>query len=437
MRKLWLRYVEMWVGILSLGFALACVRPQVQSLQEIKNRFEQETPDAAAASPGTPALPLGVARFEARDGKVTAAFEGASLDAVAHLFAGRAGVSCVLPRPVLKGTVTCVLENADARETLARLATEGGYTAEMKGETLVVGMPSSAGREKCTEEVALSHVSAQEALDFLANVRNGLPSDVAFGPSPGSSSIVITGPCGGVERATDLLDAVDKAAPTVSIQALVVKYADDVSSSMGPNLGGQSGKFSNLAWNPGNFSFSYNVLDKLPDAFFGRLELLAADGMASIVSRPYIAVRSGREAEIALKQEEYFIAQSSAGGVVSSKLESIPAGVVLKIKPVVAQSGQIELSVEIEQSVFTPPPSGSSWNSPYVATVERNQAKTRVTVKDGQTLIIGGLVREVKSKSNYGFPGFRHIPLWNYFFSHREKETKKEELVVYITPRVS
>jgi len=68
--------------------------------------------------------------------------------------------------------------------------------------------------------------------------------------------------------------------------------------------------------------------------------------------------------------------------------------------------------------------------------IVKREAKTNLTVKDGETAVIGGIVRDENRQEREGWPGLMNIPLVGYLFSNKRKEKSLDELIMFITPTI-
>jgi general secretion pathway protein D len=118
--------------------------------------------------------------------------------------------------------------------------------------------------------------------------------------------------------------------------------------------------------------------------------------------------------------------------VVGSKF----VGVILDITPQISDDGTIILNVYPRISSFVNP------EDVYNNTLDRppntsdKTISTVVRLKDGQTLVMGGLILNDKSFTRNGVPILKEIPILNFFFSYKEKISNKKELVFIITPHI-
>lgn len=150
----------------------------------------------------------------------------------------------------------------------------------------------------------------------------------------------------------------------------------------------------------------------------------------------------GREAEIFVGQEKYFTILSGPGANPYFRLESIKAGVQLTVTPHIGDSGQITLDFEPEVSDVV-----SDWSRDGMAeipelrgselpVVTRRRAKTSVAIRDGQTVIIGGLLREQHRQLTEKVPLLGDIPLLGLAFRKVRDHREQQEVVILITTHI-
>ena len=167
------------------------------------------------------------------------------------------------------------------------------------------------------------------------------------------------------------------------------------------------------------------------------LNLLAADARLDVVSSPSLMVLDNRTATIKVgdqvpirTSETTSLATSGTDPLVTSTIQYRDTGVVLEVTPRVNPGGMVML--EITQDVNdVDNTTTSSIDSP---TIIQRRISTSVAVQSGESVVLGGLIRENESVSDSGVPGLRRIPLLGRLFSSRTTSTTRTELLVLITP---
>jgi general secretion pathway protein D len=173
------------------------------------------------------------------------------------------------------------------------------------------------------------------------------------------------------------------------------------------------------------------------------LDVLAADSKLNVVSSPTLMVLDNHTATIRVGDQVPVRTSetTNTSGVVSGPIEDPSAlvtstiqyrdtGVLLEVTPRVNAGGMIVL--EITQEVNDVKPTFTSGiDSP---TINQRRITTNVVVQSGETLVLGGLIKEDNDRTSEGIPYLRHIPVLGWLFGSQGKKQKRTELVVMITP---
>lgn len=171
-----------------------------------------------------------------------------------------------------------------------------------------------------------------------------------------------------------------------------------------------------------------------------RLNALASENKARILSTPRVMARNGEAATIQVGQEVPIItsqqsAQTTATGLGSTGvLQTIQyrsTGVILKVKPIIF-AGRVEL--EVQQEVSSAGTTSTGVNvSPTFST---RKVDTKVSIRDGATVALGGLISRTENKGNSGIPFLKDIPIAGQLFRTNTQDSDETELIILITPYV-
>ena len=115
----------------------------------------------------------------------------------------------------------------------------------------------------------------------------------------------------------------------------------------------------------------------------------------------------------------------------TQRFEEIEANVLLKITPWVSASG--EVTAEIHPEFNTPI---GQFNADVPPTISRRVLDSTVRLKDGETIILGGLIQEAETENINKVPILGNIPLIGRLFRNKSTSVTKSELVIFITPHV-
>ena len=226
----------------------------------------------------------------------------------------------------------------------------------------------------------------------------------------------------------------------VNLSALVI----DISGKDASDLGFKYGVASDVSTSDGHTSITFGTAG---DFYGGKdfydathhpfqnvdfmIQALASQNKIKVLSRPNITTMSGEEAEILIGGE--LPIPTSKDGEIS--VEWKPYGIKLKIKPQVDQESKITSKVEaevsgIDASVSIPTSAGK------IPGLISRKASTMLSVPDGQTMAIGGLMNSDESKVITKVPILGDIPIIGEFFKHTSNSKDKRELMILITPTI-
>ncbi len=169
------------------------------------------------------------------------------------------------------------------------------------------------------------------------------------------------------------------------------------------------------------------------------LDLLASDSKINVISSPTLLVQDNRTAtirvgdQVPVRTSETTNTSGTVGedsALVTSTIQFRDTGVLLEVKPRINAGGMIAL--EITQEVNDVKPTTTSGiDSP---TITQRRINTSVAIQSGETLVLGGLIKENNGRTNEGLPYLRHVPVLGWAFGSKGKSLSRTELVVMITP---
>lgn len=204
--------------------------------------------------------------------------------------------------------------------------------------------------------------------------------------------------------------------------------ANPVTTSPGDNTGVASG-------------FNYLIFNKAGD-ITGLFNLLATNTDVNILSAPHVLASDGKTAKIEVGTEEPVVTQtvstptstvSGATTTTSNSVQYRPTGILLEVKPTINASGLVNLNMT--QEVSSRGTNVSVGGSIYPSFTKR-KVSTEVTIEEGKTLVVAGLIQDRGDKSNQGVPGLKDVPVFGALFGTQKNQTDKTELLIAITPFV-
>ena len=241
-----------------------------------------------------------------------------------------------------------------------------------------------------------------------------------------------------VERILTKLDVV---ATQVLIEASIVEVTltDDLQYGLewafDNNLGGgDSGR--GLLDVGGNLEpqagFSYTITNSAGTTK-AVLNALAEDSLLNVISTPSVMVLDNHTATINVGDQQPIQSQSTVtnGGNVQNSITYKDTGVQLTVTPSVNDGGLVTL--DIEQSVTDVGPVDSATKQ---RSFNQRAVKSRVAIRSGESVVLGGMIRDNETEGQSGVPVLKDIPLVGALFSTTTKASTRTELLIFITPRV-
>jgi type II secretion system protein D len=173
-----------------------------------------------------------------------------------------------------------------------------------------------------------------------------------------------------------------------------------------------------------------------------RLTAALKDSRAKILAAPHVLVSDNREARIQVGSQIPLATSTTStpisGGTeftntTTSTIQYKDIGIILNVKPQINDSGLVSLVLtqEVSSQGDTVKIAGSDF-----ASINKTEATTELVAQDGQTIIIGGLIREDVTNSKDGIPLLSRIPLIGYLFSNTSRTSTRTELIILLTPHV-
>jgi len=186
---------------------------------------------------------------------------------------------------------------------------------------------------------------------------------------------------------------------------------------------------------PSRSGFSYIGTDE-KGLFRAYINALANESKGKLLAAPHILVSDNREARIQVGQQVPIVTSETFGSTTVAPQRTIQykdIGIILKVKPQVNDSGLISLDISQEVSSYG---TIQLTTSEKQIIVNKTEASTNLAVQDGETIIIGGLIREDTTNSEVGVPFLSKVPLLGFLFGNRSREAQRQELIILLTPHV-
>ncbi len=398
--------------------------------------------------------------------KISLDFKDADIKNVFRLLAEVSGLNIVVTDEVRK-RVTVRLVDVPWDQAMDLLIDTNGLGKEQMGNIVRI---STAGQMKSERDALLAAQKAQESLEPLQTaylninyakvkelvdkIKPVLSQRGVVLPDDRSNTILVRDIRRGVEDANEIASRLDTRTPQVLIESNIIETTPSFARALGMDLGFTKGGATIDSSNPAGAPFQPSTatgaiglaLSIVQQRFGGfrdiNLKLTAAEtaGKVRVLSRPSVVtlnnvastIQSLQIVRVALPTGTTNIASgtgAAAGAAVAT--EKIPVGIVLTVTPQVSSDGFVLLNVNVKSSTL-----GTKSEGAQVPDELSREALANVLLRDGETLVLGGIMRENKSFNESGVPWLKDVPFFGWLFKTQTTKDEFSELMVFITPRI-
>jgi type IV pilus secretin PilQ/predicted competence protein len=385
--------------------------------------------------------------------------DDANLPAVLKILAEKGGLNIVTGPGVTTGRVTIHLKDVPVEQAVNLVVRAAGLAYERIGNSILVADVESLKGETglSSYTLALNYADATEVATALSGLTDKIQVDRG-----GNRLIVVTSPRV-ISEIQAIVTELDRPARQVMLEARIVEVSTDGLKKLGIDwdlLNRQgftfiedntSGVFTGdnleepgplreaqgIQGTPGTLDvWKLRNFNRLPKVFRAFVDMLIRDGNARVLAQPKLVTLNGKEASMLSGQRiPYLVSQTVFAGGAAAPTQSVQreeVGIKLSITPLINADGYITVRIRPEVSSVTSF-RGEQNDLPVVST---RQAETTVRLKDGSSVVIGGLLNEEKTTGYTKIPLLADIPWIGGLFRHESTTTSKRDLVIEVTPHL-
>jgi type IV pilus assembly protein PilQ len=450
--------------------ALATVR---QSSMKFHVRPVQMTSGAEGGEKSTPKedLVVGETRYVGR--RISLDFQQADISNVLRLIAEVSGFNMVVGEGV-KSKVTMKLVSVPWDQALDMILKMNGLGKIRQSNILWIDSLANIAKQQNEEAQAIDAKVRAEALvervfyirnlqatELMTSLRQYMSPRGLMQMSQGSNALVVRDTETQIGVLKQLIDGLDLEVPQVQIEARIVQADTTYSRSLGVQWGiqnvnqlagtgvanfktGNVGPFGNqvsdflvnlpatvggLVATPGVGFTIGRANGAMLDVRLSAGELL---GLSKVIASPKVTTLDKREAKISQGESIPFQTTSLQG----TQTTFVDANLELNVTPQITSRDPKETGKLIMMKVRATRNAVGARSNPAGPSIDRREANTQVNIRDGETMVIGGVFIDSQNNSVAGIPYLSRVPVLGWLFKQKTESVAKQELLIFLTPSI-
>jgi type IV pilus assembly protein PilQ len=362
--------------------------------------------------------------------------------------------------PAVKDTITATLENVSVKAALDAILKPNGYNYFVQENIIIVkGIDTEMVGELETVVVKLKYINSDDLSGALGAVMSSRGKLQSFTPLVTSQStkgasniIVISDVQENIVHILNMIDQLDVAIPNINIAVRFIETNLDTTRGHGidwSKASVQLGGTTDTSLSMLNFN-NITIATLNPMQLTSALRIMQARGQSKLLSSPQVTTLDNHEAETETVTTVYIEgntnssqnqynqgnqpsqSSNSYGNIAINQVSEKDIGIKLKVTPRINEGTKITLLVDATVEALL---SAAEINTDKPRSTKRT-VKTQVTVRDGDTAIIGGLIAENVLENKKFVPIISGIPFFGQIFQSTSIEKEQRELLIFITPNV-
>jgi general secretion pathway protein D len=410
-------------------------------------------------------------------------FNNANLRDILNFIANATGINITYDRDVTDRAATVQLDGVTVEQALTQILTVNQLAYKVLSERSILIFPDTPPKhtqydEQVVRTFYVSHGDVTELTQLLSSIIRlpGIPIQPVIQFNKTANTIVVRGTTAVVEIIERIIRQNDKPRAEIVFDIEILEVDRQRVKNYGLNLseyalggllspetapggatvqggqggvtggvtGGQGGSPTGL---PSPSPFNLNTISRgvstsdfylaVPTAF---VRFLESDTNTKIVAKPQLRGIEGAKLTLNLGDEIPVVSTSytpiATGGVGVNPLNSFqlkPVGINVEISPRVTLEGDVVIDLSVESSSRGADVNVAGTNYPSFGS---RKVTTRLRLRDGESNLLAGLLREDQRRALSGFPGAIRVPILQQLFSSNEQEIKQTDIVMLLTPHI-
>jgi len=380
-----------------------------------------------------------------------------SLREILSFIGNYSGINVTFDREFQDRSITLKLEGVSLEQALQQIMISNQLFYKVINErTIIVAADSTAKRGQYEDQVIrtffISNADATELQTLLNSLLRvaGMAIQPQIVPNKTANTITIRATAPVVQIAERIIEANDKPRAEVSVDVQILEVSRERAKRYGLDLGSYSAalNFSPEAA-PGDTAkpFNLNTISQgvstadfylsVPSAV---IRFLESDSQTKVLAKPNLRGTEGQKLSLNLGEDvpvpSTTFTPLATGGAAANPLTSYgyrTIGIIVDMTPRVTYDGDIILEISVENSARGQDTNIAGQNLPSFFS---RKVQTKLRLRDGESNLLAGLLREDERRSLTGFPGIMRLPIVKQLFSNNDNTIKQTDIVMLLTPRI-
>jgi type II secretory pathway component GspD/PulD (secretin) len=384
-------------------------------------------------------------------------FVNTSIRDILTFIGNYSGINVTFDRDFQDRTITLKLEGVSLEQALQQIMIANQlFYRTLNDRTIIVAADNTQKRTQYEEQVIrtffVSHADASELAQLLTGLIRvaGMAIQPQIVANKTTNTITIRATAPVVQIAERVIEANDKPRAEVMVDVQILEVSRERAKRYGLDLGSYSAalNFSPEAapsadgkpFNLNTISQGVSTADFYLSVPAAVVRFLESDSQTKVLAKPNLRGVEGQKLSLNLGEDvpvpSTTFTPLAGSGVGSSPLTSYgyrTIGIIVDMTPRVTYDGDVILEITVENSARGQDTNIAGQNLPSFFS---RKVQTKLRLRDGESNLLAGLLREDERKSLKGFPGILRLPLVRQLFSDNDANIKQTDIVMLLTPRI-
>lgn len=295
-----------------------------------------------------------------------------------------------------------------------------------------------------TEYIPINYANARK--EILPHINDIKTKRGKIAVDARNNQIIITDTAETIKKAREIIARIDKVTPQVIIEARIIEVNNHFTRELGVSWNAQStdvyrrdlgGKYGyNVAMNfpapdaTSGVGFTFNRISGTPLVLNATLNAMASTDNIKIISSPKVVTLDNKMAEISQGVEYPYQNTTASQGVALQTTQFKKINLTMDVTPHVTPDNRIALKILITKDDI------AEITATGVPALSTSKAETELLVDDGGTIVIGGIMKTNLEYTENGFPMLQDVPVVGWLFKSKTHKDTKQELLIFMTPRI-